>query len=62
MFEIVQDDSIGANFAVLLILKLDSAGQLIGTAHTYMPDGRKVNSIINFGAQHTDWNMRSRFP
>ena len=62
MFEIVQDDSVGANFAVLLILKLDSAGQLIGTAHTYMPDGRRVNSIINFGVQHTDWNRRSRFP
>ncbi len=52
MLEIVQDNLIGANFAVLLILKLDSTGQLVGTAHTYMPDGRKVNSTINFGATH----------
>jgi len=52
MLEIVQDNSIGANFAVLLILKLDSAGQLVGTANTYLPDGRKVNSTINFGATH----------
>ena len=52
MLVIVQDNLIGANFAVLLILKLDSTGQLVGTAHTYMPDGRKVNSTINFGATH----------
>jgi proteasome lid subunit RPN8/RPN11 len=50
MFEIVKDDSVGANFAVLLILKLDSSRHLIGTAHTYMPDGKKVNSTILFGA------------
>lgn len=52
MLEIVQDNSLGANFAVLLILKLDSVGQLVGTANTYLPDGRKVNSTINFGATH----------
>ena len=52
MLEIAQDNSLGANFAVLLILKLDSAGQLVGTANTYLPDGRKVNSTINFGATH----------
>lgn len=48
MLEIVQDDSIGANFAVLLILKLDSAGQLVGTVHTYMPDGTRGHSTISF--------------
>jgi hypothetical protein len=52
MLEIVQDNSLGANFAVLLILKLDSVGQLVGIANTYLPDGRKVNSTINFGATH----------
>lgn len=52
MFEIVQDDSIGANFAVLLIVKLDSARQLVGTAHTYLPNGRKVTSTIIIGATY----------
>lgn len=50
MLEIVQDDSIGANFAVLLIVKLDSAGQIVCSAHTYLPDRRKVSSTIIFGA------------
>lgn len=52
MFEIVQDDTIGANFAMLLIVKLDSAGQFVGTAHTYLPNGGKVSSTIIIGATY----------
>jgi len=48
MLQIVQDESVGANFAVLLIVKLNKSGELIGTAHTYLPDGKKVRSRIIF--------------
>lgn len=48
MLQIVQDQAVGANFAVLLVVKLDSDGQLIGTAHTYLPNGAKVRSIIRY--------------
>lgn len=51
MLEIVQDKSVGANFVVLLIVKLDTNGQLAGTAHTYLPDGGRVRSSIIFGDQ-----------
>jgi hypothetical protein len=48
MFQIVQDSEVGANFAVLLIVKLDLSGQLIGSAHTYLPNGTKAGSVIRF--------------
>jgi len=48
MLQIVQDESVGANFAVLLIVKLNPNEQLVGTAHTYLPDGRRVRSTIIF--------------
>lgn len=48
MFEIVQDASVGANFAVLLIVKLDTDGQLACTAHAYFPNGRRACSTIIF--------------
>ena len=46
MLQIVQDKSVGANFAVLLIVKLDPDGRLVSTAHTYLPDGTRMGSII----------------
>lgn len=48
MLEIIQDESVGANFVVLLIVKLDNAGNLVGSAHTYLPDGSRHESIINY--------------
>jgi integrative and conjugative element protein (TIGR02256 family) len=39
MMDIVSDDTVGANFVVLLVVKLDSFGEVIGTAHTYLPNG-----------------------
>lgn len=47
MLEIVQDETVGANFAVLLIVKLGAEGELISTAHTYLPDGLRMPSIVN---------------
>jgi proteasome lid subunit RPN8/RPN11 len=46
MLQIVQDETVGANFAVLLIAKLGVDGQLISTAHTYLPDGTRVLSDL----------------
>ena len=45
--EIVNDAKVGANFVVLLIVKLDSEGQLVGTAYTYLPDGTKHKSDLS---------------
>ena len=42
MLEIVQDDTVGANFIVLLIVKLDPSNQLITNAYTYFSDGRRL--------------------
>ncbi len=47
MREIVEDATVGATFAVLLVLKLDSDGQLVGSAHTYLPDGSKRASTLS---------------
>lgn len=47
MLQIVQDDAIGANFAVLIIVKLGANGELISTAHTYLTSGRRIPSKIN---------------
>lgn len=46
MMAIVQDPELGANFVVLLIVKLDKAASFIATAHTYLPDGSKHASIV----------------
>jgi len=47
MLEIVEDVAVGATFAVLLVVKLTSDGQLVGSAHTYLPDGRKHVSMLS---------------
>jgi integrative and conjugative element protein (TIGR02256 family) len=50
MLDIIQDSKVGANFVVLLIVKLDSSSQVIATAHTYLPDGTRHNSKIQMEA------------
>lgn len=40
MREIISDVSVGANFVVLMIVKLNSQGILVGTTHTFLPNGR----------------------
>jgi Prokaryotic homologs of the JAB domain len=46
MRAIVEDVSVGATFAVLLVLKLSAAQSLMGSAHTYLPDGSKHEAIL----------------
>ncbi|MFD0912707.1 Mov34/MPN/PAD-1 family protein [Methylophilus luteus] len=46
MLEIIMDDGVGANFVVLLIVKLGPDAKLIGTAHTYLPNGSKSQSQL----------------
>ena len=46
MREIISDSSVGANFVVLMIVKLSPEGALIGTAHTYLPNGRFQRSEL----------------
>lgn len=46
MLEIVMDETVGANFAVLVIVKLAPNRGLIGTAHTYLPNGIKSQSQL----------------
>jgi len=46
MLQIVQDETFGANFVVLLITKLGSERELVSTVHTYLPDGARVLSTV----------------
>ena len=46
MHQIVDDPKVGANFVVLLIVKLDSYGALVAGAYTYLPGGVKHRSSI----------------
>lgn len=53
MEEIVSDHSVGAHFVALMIVKLSSRGSLIGSVHTYLPDGfcEKAELVIQVGSQ-----------
>lgn len=46
MLQIIQDESVGANFVVLLIAKLGFDGKLVSTVHTYLPDGMRIQSNL----------------
>ena len=46
MHQIADDPKVGANFVVLLIVKLDSSGALVAEAHTYLPGGVKHRSSV----------------
>lgn len=47
MRRIACDSTMGTNFVVLLILKLDVSGSLIGSVHTYAPDGSIERSQLS---------------
>jgi len=49
MREIVEDPTVGANFVVLLIVKLESPHEMATSVHTYLPDGTKHTSILVCG-------------
>lgn len=46
MHQIADDPKVGANFVVLLIVKIDSSGALIAGVHTYLPGGAKHRSSV----------------
>lgn len=46
MLQIVQDETVGANFVVLLVAKLGAEGELISTVHTYLPNGLRMQSDL----------------
>lgn len=50
MSEIVDDLTVGANFVVLLIVKLGPSGNLLASLHTYLPGGVKHRSSICLSA------------
>lgn len=52
MYEIISDTSVGANFVVLVIVKLDTSGELVGTAHTYLPNGSPQASTLILQRRH----------
>lgn len=49
MLQIVQDEEVGANFAMLLIVKLGPNGRLAATAHTYFPSGSRLPANLQTG-------------
>ena len=44
MWALVKERQIGANFAVLMVIKLGKDGALEGTAHAYMASGELVSA------------------
>lgn len=46
MREIAADSTVGANFAVLLVVKLGPEQALVGTVHTYLPSGTHLISEL----------------
>ncbi|WP_082615964.1 Mov34/MPN/PAD-1 family protein [Massilia sp. Root418] len=47
MRSLATDVKVGANFAVLLIFRLNSNCKLEGSAHTYLPDGSIYQSVLD---------------
>jgi proteasome lid subunit RPN8/RPN11 len=39
MIEIASDRNVGANFVVLLVVKIEAGHALVGSVHTYFPNG-----------------------
>jgi proteasome lid subunit RPN8/RPN11 len=52
MYEIVSDAIVGANFVVLVIVKLQEGGFLTGSAHSYLPDGTVERSRLVVQRDH----------
>jgi [CysO sulfur-carrier protein]-S-L-cysteine hydrolase len=46
MWAIVEDPEVGANFAVLLIIRLDKAGHLQGTVTIYLPEHQTLRAEL----------------
>jgi hypothetical protein len=50
MIEIIVDPTVGAKFAVLLLVKVDCAGLLLANAHVYLPDATRYRCDLTFGS------------
>lgn len=50
MRALVTDPAMGANFLVLMIVKLDGRGALTGTVQTYLPDGTACEGELHLEA------------
>ena len=48
MHQIADDPKVGANFVVLLIVKLYWYGALVAGVHTYLPGGVKHRSSVSY--------------
>lgn len=46
MQAIADDPMVGANFVVLLVVRLNSQGVLLGSAHAYLPQQGRIRSIL----------------
>ena len=46
MWRLVEDPVVGANFAVLLIVRLGDGGKLEGSATAYLPSRRRLNAVL----------------
>lgn len=51
MWRIVDDPAVGANFAVLLIARLGTGGELEGSVTTYLPGRRRLQATLEIGAR-----------
>lgn len=47
MWEIVEDPSVGANFAVLMIVRLDAMQQLEGTVTVFLPGYKRFKGTLS---------------
>ncbi len=46
IWEIVEDSSVGANFVVLMIVRLDAANQLEGTVTVFLPEHQMFKGVL----------------
>ena len=62
MIDIATDPSVGANFVVLVVVRLNEDGVLVGTAHTYTPCGEIVPAklILNEASEITHGGISIR--
>jgi proteasome lid subunit RPN8/RPN11 len=51
MWRIVDDPAVGANFAVLLIVRLGAEGELEGSVTAYLPGRRRLQATLEVGAR-----------
>lgn len=52
MCDIITDKTVGSNFVVLMVVKLSPQQTLVGTVHTYLPNGEVERSNLMIESQH----------